>query len=143
VESNKTMTNGKPRRAREELVCCFWAQIQGVQVHIKYCYGETQFRLKVHLPGNDKALWREFSPPNKMLQNSCNNYIRILALAFRFGGNDFKRELRYQAKKALWRMRQLVRLSSLLTSLLMTHSICVLLLISVLLFSLASVFALL
>jgi len=95
-----------PRKTKEELVCCMWTQIHGVDVHIKYCYGEVQFRMKIHLPGNPKPVWREFSPPNKALQGSCNSYVRLLALAFKYGGGEFKRELRYQAKKAIYELKK-------------------------------------
>jgi len=86
-------------------VCCKWVPLTKRDVHIKYCSGETQFRLKIHLPGNTKPVWREFSPPNKALMGSCNNYVRILALAFRYGGNDFKRELRHQAKLMAYQLK--------------------------------------
>jgi len=86
-------------------ICCQWYKIKATDVHIKYCNGEVSFRLKIHLPGNPKPVWREFTPPNKALMGSCNNYVRILALGFKYGGNAFKRELRFQAKRMKYVMR--------------------------------------
>merc|ERR1712046_571156 len=61
--------------------------------------------MKVHLPGNPKGVWKFFSPPNNALQGACNNYVKLLALAVQYGSNDFKREMRFQAKKAKHRIK--------------------------------------
>ena len=91
--------NDKMMKSKDFTICCKWYPILNANVHIKYCDGEVQLRVKLHLPGNTAGAWREFSPPNHALMGSCNNLVRILALGFKYGGADFKRELRYQAKK--------------------------------------------
>merc|ERR1719267_130410 len=94
----------KRRQMRQPYVktmtlCCAWKKIRGVDIHVAYCHGLMQLRIKVHLPGNKKGVWRTATVPNKSFLGSCNNLIRLLAMAFRYGGSEFKAELRYQAQK--------------------------------------------
>jgi len=85
---------------REGEVCDTWTDV-GHDVHAVYEQGQMKFRMKIHLPGNSEPIFREFSPPNKMLQGACNNYVKLLALGFKYGGTYFKRELHWQATKML------------------------------------------